>query len=178
LFLLLLRSPPPPPTPTRFVPLLSPRCVCTNDTGIEWPGPCRHTSCPHPPPTVFYHSPPSPPPNPHLKPLIWPTTIRVGLRRITVGLLETSYDDTYESIIRSRTRTLSKYSMEGTPLPLYPFSHHRSVKKHLDTSLVSSRTSVSRVKTGPRVSPFCPDVSVPSQSLILFIMNQSSESYR
>ena len=40
----------------------------------------------------------------------------------TVGLLETSYDDTYEATSSSRARTLSKYSLEGAPLPLSPFS--------------------------------------------------------
>ena len=85
----------------------------------------------------------------------------------TVGFLETSYDDTYEATSSSRARTLSKYSLDGAPLGLSPFSHHRSVKKHLSASLVSSRTSASRVDTGPRVCPFCPAVDVPSQDLIL-----------
>ena len=55
----------------------------------------------------------------------------------TVGLLETSYDDTYEATSTSRARTLSKYSFDGAPLGLSPFSRHRSVKKQLAASLVS-----------------------------------------
>ena len=85
---------------------------------------------------------------------------------VTVGLLETSYDDTYEETSSSRARTLSKYSFVGAPLGLSPFSRHSSVKKHLASSLVSSRTSVSHTDGDPRVCPFCPGVVVPIQTLI------------
>ena len=84
-----------------------------------------------------------------------------------VGLLETSYDDTYEATSRSRARSLSLYSLEGAPLVLSPFSRHRSLNKHLAASLVSSRTSASRTDAGPRVCPFCPTVTIPRQALIL-----------
>jgi hypothetical protein len=99
------------------------------------------------------------------------------------------YLPTTQDTRRSRVRTLSKYSLEGDPLGLSPFSLHRSVKKHLTTSLVSSRTSTSRrwrppclslrlppwshhvlplyADGDPRVFPFCPDVIVPSQDFIL-----------
>jgi hypothetical protein len=86
--------------------------------------------------------------------------------RRTVGLLETSYDDTCETTSRSRARTLSKYSLDGDPLGLFPFSHHRSVKTQQAPSLVSWRTSASRDDPDPRVCPFCPAVVVPSQTLI------------
>jgi hypothetical protein len=59
-----------------------------------------------------------------------PTTVLVLLVLLhdLVGWMETSYDVTYEDTSRSRARTLSKYSLEGVPLGLSPFSHHRSVK--------------------------------------------------
>ena len=47
------------------------------------------------------------------------------------------YDDTYEATSSSRARTLSKYSFDGAPLGLSPFSRHRSVKKQLAASLAS-----------------------------------------
>ncbi len=55
----------------------------------------------------------------------------------TVGLLETSYDDTYEETSRSRVRTLSEYTLDGAPLGLSPFRRHKSVKKQLSVSLAS-----------------------------------------
>jgi hypothetical protein len=55
----------------------------------------------------------------------------------TLGLLETSYDVTYEATSRSRGRSLSLYSLEGDPLDLSPFSCYRSVKKQLVVSLAS-----------------------------------------
>ena len=79
-------------------------------------------------------------------------------------LLETSYDVTYEATSRSRARSLSLYSLDGAALSLSPFSRHRSLKKHLADSLVSSPAS--RVDAGPRVCPFCPAVAVPRQDLI------------
>ena len=55
----------------------------------------------------------------------------------TLGLLETSYDDTYEETSRSRVHTPSEYSLDGSPLGLSPFRHHKSVKKQMVVSLVS-----------------------------------------
>ena len=71
----------------------------------------------------------------------------------TVGLLETSYDVTYEATSTSRDRTLDKNSFEGAPLPLSLFSPQRSLKKHLDVSLVSSRTSSTRAMQDPGSVP-------------------------
>jgi hypothetical protein len=93
----------------------------------------------------------------------------------TLGFLETSYDDTYEATSRSRTRSLSLYSLEVVPLGLSPFSRHRSLKKHLDSSLVYSSTSSSRAEVGPRVCPFCHVVVVPSQVLILLAFRKENK---
>jgi hypothetical protein len=49
------------------------------------------------------------------------------------------------------------------------FSRHRSLKKHVTDSLVSSRTSVSRTDPGPRVCPFCPAGAVPRQTFIFSV---------
>ena len=75
----------------------------------------------------------------------------------------------------SCARTLSEYSLEGAPLPLSMLSRQRSSKKHLAASLASSRTSAANTNAGPRVCPFCPDVVVSSQDLILLSFRKENK---
>ena len=96
---------------------------------------------------------------------------------VTVGLLETSYDDTYEATSRSRARSLSLYSLDGDPLGLSPFSRHRSLKKHLAASLASSRTSASRDNAGARVCPICPGFVVDIQ-VLMFVFSKDYKKKR
>ena len=166
---------------TRYVPLWSPTCACTSGAAIEWPGndswktvgfsPADHLletrSCSAPPELEYHHCSTS-------VCLFFFTDCMLSPSD-TVGFLETSYDATYEATSRSCASTLVKYSLEGVPLGLSPFSRHRSVKKHLAASLTSSRTSSSRADAGPRVCPFCRGVAVPSQDLILLCFHRKQK---
>ncbi len=57
-----------------------------------------------------------------------------------------------------------------------PRSTHRSLKKHLTSSLASSRTSTSRADAGPRVCPFCPDVQ--RNCVKTFSKHRTNEKHR
>ncbi len=84
---------------------------------------------------------------------------------VTVGLWR-RHMMTYEVTSRSRPRTLSRYSLECVPLS--SFSRQRSLKKHMDPSLVYSRTSITHTNTGP------PGWSVPSVMVWWFRVRPSS----
>ncbi len=61
----------------QYVPLWSsPRCVCTSGTAIEWTGPCSHTVCAHPRPSLLYHPNPCPPPHSQLQSPNWHAMLR------------------------------------------------------------------------------------------------------